>query len=266
MNSTKSRTIALTGTNGCLGRLILEELSRRSTTEVHCFPGDIDDAASLDSWLQDCRPDSVIHLAAKVAVDYVSEKPFSAWRTNVEGTTHLLNAASKLNKKPWFFYASSSHVYAPSNQPIGEDGTTGPVNFYGQTKLAGEQAAQACAKETGLAVCVGRIFSFYHETQKPPFLYANFRERLKTLDLDQPISLHGANSVRDFLNAAEVVRLILGLEARQWQGTVNIASGQGIKIQDFLRQQFGANLEFLPQDDRSDALVSDSTLLRNLAL
>jgi FlaA1/EpsC-like NDP-sugar epimerase len=53
--------------------------------EVRCFPGDIDDAASVEDWLQDCRPESVIHLAAKVAVDYVSEKPFSAWRTNVEG-------------------------------------------------------------------------------------------------------------------------------------------------------------------------------------
>jgi nucleoside-diphosphate-sugar epimerase len=234
--------------------------------EVRCFPGDIDDAASVEDWLQDCRPESVIHLAAKVAVDYVSEKPFSAWRTNVEGTTHLLSGAAKLEKKPWFFYASSSHVYAPSNQPIGENGTIGPVNFYGQTKLAGELAAQACAQETGLPVCIGRIFSFYHESQQPPFLYANFRQRLKTLDTSQPIPLHGANSVRDFLNAEEVVSLILGLEARQWQGTVNIASGQGIRIQDFLRQQFGAHLEFLPQDDRCDALVSDPTLLRALGL
>jgi nucleoside-diphosphate-sugar epimerase len=266
ISSSPKRRIAVTGSSGCLGTILLEQLSRRSDVEVFRLSGDICDRHVVDAWVEDCQPDSVIHLAARVAVDLVSEKPFLAWRTNVEGTTHLLASLQKLEKKPWFFYASSSHVYSSSQQPIGETGATSPMNFYGQTKLAGEIATESCAKESGLPICIGRIFSFYHHSQVPPFLYANFRERLKTLNLSQPIPLQGANSVRDFLNAEEVVRLVLALEERQYQGTLNIASGRAVRIQDFLREQFGSQLEFLPQDDRTDALVSDPALLDSLKL
>ena len=85
-----------------------------------------------------------------------------------------------------------------------------PQNSYGLTKYISELLLQDfCKSHIFLTLCIGRIFSFYHETQKPPFLYPTLKKRFETEDLSVPFILHGANSTRDFLPAEEVCSIII---------------------------------------------------------
>ena len=56
--------------------------------------------------------------------------------------------------------------------------------------------------------CIARIFSFYDKNQKPPFLYANIKQRIEEEDLTKPFFISGGNSKRDFLTAKQVSKII----------------------------------------------------------
>ena len=116
-----------------------------------------------------------------------------------------------------------------------------------------------------LNLCIGRIFSFYHDTQKPPFLYPNLKKRFETEDLNAPFVLYGANSTRDFLPAEEVCSIIIKIVDKRAKGVVNIASGKPIKIIDFVKKIAPVNLNFkINSEEKTNHLNADITLLNSI--
>ena len=78
---------------------------------------------------------SVIHLAALKAAGESMEVPERYALNNLNGTVHLLNAASAAGVRH-FVFSSSAAVYGePKYLPLDEAHPTEPANFYGQTKL-----------------------------------------------------------------------------------------------------------------------------------
>jgi nucleoside-diphosphate-sugar epimerase len=206
----------------------------------------------------------IIHLAAVVQVDSVKEDPINAFNVNVGGTINLINSiiTCKSDRKIWFFLASSSHVYKSSARPISESYELLPFSLYGKTKLMAEEIV----RETGvflkynIDICIGRIFSFYHSSQTGSFFYPSIRSRLESEDLNHPFELYGADSIRDFLDAEQVVDIIIGLFNKQAIGVFNIASGCGIKIRDFVQGLAKVKLDIVPKGI-VDFLVADISKL-----
>ena len=96
--------------------MILDDLSTGSMSNVeqHLDTPDftlaIDtvlDEMVLDRLVSEC--DVIYHLAAAVGVQLIVQKPLHTIRTNVEGTTHVLNMAQRYGKK--VVIASTSEVY-----------------------------------------------------------------------------------------------------------------------------------------------------------
>jgi hypothetical protein len=114
-------------------------------------------------------------------------------------------------------------------------------------------------------VCIGRIFSYFHVTQKPPFFYPSILDRLKNENLEMPFYLKGANSVRDFSSGDEVCDKILKLVDIEYSGTINIASGIGISISDFVRNISHNNLVIdYDKNELVTYLVADVTIFNSL--
>jgi GDP-D-mannose dehydratase len=90
-------------------------------------------------------------------------------------------------------------------------------------------------KEKSLSICIGRIFSFYHNKQKAGFLYPNIKSRLKNHDFKNEFELHGASKVRDIQSAENQIELIIKLFNSEATGIFNIGSGEGVQIQEFVR-------------------------------
>lgn len=255
--------IGITGSYGILGTLLCHQLDRARISYSR-FEGDVRSKTDIEKWVSGNNWDGVIHLAAIVSTKQVKEDPLTAYDVNVSGTINLLEGLKKAwqGQKKWFFYASSSHVYKSSNKAIQETDTLDPVSLYGKTKLMAENIIQEAGSvaDYPFNVCIGRIFSFFHKTQKPPFLYPNILKRLKEEDLSKNFFLYEADSIRDFLNAEEVAEIIIKLAQKQSIGTFNIASGKPTKIRDFVQSLSPVHLK-ITTNDKKDFLLADTTKL-----
>ena len=73
--------------------------------------------------------------------------------------------------------------------------------------------------------------------------------------------MYGADSVRDFLNAEEVVDIIIKLYKKKSTGIFNIASGKPIKIRDFVQNLSNKKLKIVTTEQK-DYLVADISKLK----
>ena len=99
--------------------------------------------ASRDALVERDRPDVIVHLAARAGVRPSIADPRLYADVNVLGTVVWLEAASRLEPRPRFIYASSSSVYGDrAAGPFREtDSVDLPVSPYAATKKACELLA-----------------------------------------------------------------------------------------------------------------------------
>lgn len=257
--------IGITGASGVLGKILCEKL-KNLDIQYSAFKDDIRDYIALDGWVRNNDVTYIIHLASKVAVKEVEENIDLAYEINVSGTINVIKVLKNNPKTIDLFYASSSHVYKSSSNSIKETDELEPINSYGLTKYISELLLLDFKKKNlDINICIGRIFSFYHFSQKPPFLYPNLMERFKNEDLKKPFKLYGANSTRDFSNAEEVCDLIIQLVKRKYDGVVNIASGKSSKIIDFVKSIAPCELDYeLMDNENITHLNADVSLLKKI--
>lgn len=154
--------VLVTGVGGQLGHDVMNELARRGyegvgcdlapqysgmadgtpVTRMHYLPMDITDAAAVQRVMEAVQSDAVVHCAAWTAVD-AAEEPENqekVRRINVEGTSHIAEACRQAGCK--MVYLSTDYVFdGQGTQPWDPDCQDyQPLNFYGKTKLEGEQA------------------------------------------------------------------------------------------------------------------------------
>jgi UDP-glucose 4-epimerase len=135
--------------NFCRGtRENIEEALKDSRCKVFKAGGDILQADILDTAMQDI--DGVFHFAALWLLQ-CHEYPRSAFEVNIKGTFNVIESCVK-NKVKRLVYSSSASVYGDAvEEPMSEEHPFNNTNFYGATKVAGEQMARA----------------FYHRYQMP---------------------------------------------------------------------------------------------------
>ena len=92
------------------------------------------------------RPDFVINAAAYTAVDDAEREPEAAFAVNAAGAAHLAQAAQSVGAV--MVQISTDYVFDGRRAaPYRETDLPSPLNVYGQSKYAGEQAVQAaCAR------------------------------------------------------------------------------------------------------------------------
>jgi len=262
LNSNKT-TIGITGATGVLGRILKEKLEALSYT-VSTFNEDIRDSAAAHNWIESNDFRAVFHLAALVPVTVVEKNPLDAYAINVGGTINLLNSIKTLPNKPWFFYASTCHVYKSKQTPIAEVDEIEPINMYGQTKYQGEKVCMAYQLQTAAGICIGRIFSFFHASQKEPFLYPSIKSRVAKHDLSTPFVLEGADNVRDFMNAENTVDIFIKLMEKNNTDIVNIGTGIPITIKDFVQNAFPSLTNITYKEHVPNFLVADIKKLNSI--
>jgi UDP-glucose-4-epimerase GalE len=102
--------------------------------------GDITDVAAVRRALRQHQVESVMHFAAFLDVGESVRDPAGYYRNNVGGALSVLEAMAAESVKQ-FVFSSTCAVYGePVETPISETHPKQPINAYGQTKLAVEQA------------------------------------------------------------------------------------------------------------------------------
>ncbi len=104
--------------------------------------GDLAQPDAVEATLRRLRPDVVVNAAAYTAVDRAEAEPELAQRINAEAPAAI--AALLAEQGGWLVHYSSDYVFDGSGStPRREDDPTWPLNTYGRSKLAGEQAIRS---------------------------------------------------------------------------------------------------------------------------
>lgn len=138
--------IMVTGATGLLGRAVVKQLEltghevvttgfSRANDSVHrldlTHPNAVADFVSLHC------PQVIVHCAAERRPDVSEQNPQAALALNLSASQALAQAA-KANHA-WLIYISTDYVFDGTQPKYAEDAATHPVNFYGESKLKGEE-------------------------------------------------------------------------------------------------------------------------------
>lgn len=119
---------------------------------------DITDAIAVSAAVID--HDVVINAAAFTNVDAAEREEQAAEAVNGDGVSILANACSEAGAK--LLHISTDSVFSGlTKQPYSEHAPTEPVNAYGRTKLAGEQAVLSSLPESGYVVRTAWLYGEY---------------------------------------------------------------------------------------------------------
>jgi dTDP-4-dehydrorhamnose reductase len=104
--------------------------------------GDLADLAGLKQTVHAVRPDVIVNAAAYTAVDRAETEVDTAFLINARACEVLAAEAQRLGS--WLVHYSTDYVFDGSGErPWLETDPTRPLNVYGQSKLAGEEAIAA---------------------------------------------------------------------------------------------------------------------------
>lgn len=135
--------ILLTGGNGQVGwELARTLLPLGDVIAVDRSQADLADPDGLRRVIQKLSPDVVVNSAAYTAVDKAETDRETAFLVNAEAPRVLAEEAAR-NSALLIHYSTDYVFDGTKNAPYTEDDATHPLNVYGQSKLAGEQAIQA---------------------------------------------------------------------------------------------------------------------------
>ncbi|WP_286748584.1 dTDP-4-dehydrorhamnose reductase [Marinobacter sp. UBA2688] len=102
---------------------------------------DLMDEQAVTAYLANTRPKLIVNAAAWTAVDAAEEQQADAERLNA-GLPEQLSAWAKVQNCRLVHY-SSDYVYpGTGDSPWQETSTTGPLSYYGKTKLEGDRAIE----------------------------------------------------------------------------------------------------------------------------
>jgi len=154
-------TILVTGVHGLVGQYFLQlpELSKFNvvaTSRGVCRVNellkenmvyvdvDITDELRINEVIAEYQPSVVLHLGAAAQPDWCEENQSACLEINVKATEYLAKATEQVNG--FFIYISTDFVFDGNGGPYTEADEANPVNFYGKSKLAGEDVVKNISK------------------------------------------------------------------------------------------------------------------------
>jgi UDP-glucose-4-epimerase GalE len=142
--------------------VIYDDLSaghRQAALAAPLIEGDIGDVGAVRRAIRESGASAVVHFAAWLAVSDSVSDPSGYYRNNVTGTLGTLEAMAAEGCQR-FVFSSTCAVYGePTETPLRETHPTAPINAYGQTKLAIEQALPHFERAYGIKSIRLRYFN-----------------------------------------------------------------------------------------------------------
>ncbi len=220
-------TTLVFGKNGQVAR----ELARLCPEAIFLGREDVDlsDSAAVTDVIARHRPDAVINAAAFTNVDGAESASAEAMAVNARAPGTMARACASLNIP--FVHFSTDYVFDGSgNRPWAPGTRTAPLNVYGLSKMAGEEAVRA-AGGTHVILRTSWVFSAHGKN----FVKTILRLGAERPDLRIVADQIGAPTPASGL-ADAALRIATHLRARPVDsGTYHLAGAGDVSWADFAR-------------------------------
>ncbi|MBK5110720.1 MAG: NAD-dependent epimerase/dehydratase family protein [Thermoleophilia bacterium] len=204
--------------------------------EVELIEGDVADREAVGRAV--AGADSLFHLAAQTLVGPAAADPLGTFRTNVEGTWTVLEAARGAGPAA-VVVASSDKAYGPSDSlPYREDDELRPAATYEGSKAAADVIARSYRDSWEMPVAVTRLANVYgggdlNRSRLVPEVVRAF------LDGRAPKIRSDGSPRRDFLHVSDAVAAYLAIEAAVIAGpgrgeALNAGTGEAHSVRELI--------------------------------
>ncbi len=148
------KRVLITGANGLLGQELVGVMGRHPDYDVlatgrdmdarftsgSCgyVPLDMNNHDDIKHVFMDFTPDVVVNCAALTNVDQCETERQACWDVNCEAVEHIIRCCKQHGTK--LVQVSTDFVFDGEHGPYKEEDRPNPLNFYGRSKLAAENA------------------------------------------------------------------------------------------------------------------------------
>jgi dTDP-4-dehydrorhamnose reductase len=189
--------ILVTGSNGLLGQKLTHLLQQdkgihliatargKSVLSLTCgeyHSMDISEAAQVENVLRLTKPDVIINTAAMTQVDDCETQRDACWKANVTSVENLVRSCESLQIH--LVHVSTDFIFDGTRGPLDETEAPGPVNFYGESKLAAEKVIMS-SKVSWAILRTVLVFGITHDMSRSNIVLwvKNSLQQLKTIQV-----------------------------------------------------------------------------------
>jgi dTDP-4-dehydrorhamnose reductase len=234
--------ILVTGKNGQLGRSISKLVDAKSICKpskdfIFADRGDLNlsNLANIESFFEGNRFDVIINCAAYTAVDAAEKDIKLANQVNHLAVKKISEIACK--NKTHLIHISTDYVFdGLSDVPYSESDVTNPINVYGKTKLAGENAVKRIMTKNATIVRTSWVYSeFGNNFVKTMLRLGEEREQLQVINDQRGSPTYAVDLAEVILQVVDKI----GLEGKELPTEIYHYSNQGtISWYDFAEEIF----------------------------
>ncbi len=193
----------------------------------------------------------VFHLAALADIVPSIVDPVAYYRSNVNGTTSVLEIVREVcpDLKKFVYTASSSCYGIPDKYPTSESAEICPEYPYALTKFLGEQIALHWGKVYRLPVLSLRLFNVYGPRSRTSGTYgAVFGVFLAQKLANKPFTVVGdGKQTRDFTFVTDVVSAFMAAAKSSLAGEIfNVGSGNTYSVNQLV-ELLGGEITHIPK-------------------
>ena len=269
----KMKKILITGATGVIGHYAVNQLLAKNFEVIAASRSgkgscgvslDVHDLNAVSNLIQESKPDYLLHLAWNIGDGYANNPENFAW---INSSLNLLKIFAENGGKRAVF-AGSCFEYLPNYGLMTEDITPlEPVSIYGLAKSSLYKLAVEYAKILNISFAWGRGFFLYgvgeRDKRLVPYIIDSFLDG-KIPAINYPFV------TRDYMHAKDIAAGFIDLMLSNFNGAVNIASGQAITLCDIAKKIALLMNSPVPEYSRTDEknltplILADTRRLNNI--
>lgn len=219
----------------------IDNLHRKNLIKLHY--ADLTDPISVESVINNLKPDEIYHLAAQSHVQISFDLPKYTLDVNAGGTLSVLEAVRKFSPKSKIYHAATSEMYGNNyDSDLFQRETTKfqPVSPYGCSKLYAHTLCHNYRNAYNMFITSGILFN--HESPRRGINFVTNKVVSEAVKIHKGLSSHlilgNLNAKRDWGHAKDYVKAMwLMLQNKDPKDYV-VATGVSKSVEDLVDYVF----------------------------
>jgi NAD dependent epimerase/dehydratase len=250
----------------------IDTFEKNIKDSIHVVTGDVREYDGMKRLIKGQQV--VFHLAALIAIPYSYLSPMAYVRTNVEGTTNVLESCREYDVEK-IIHTSTSETYGTAIYvPIDEKHPMQGQSPYSASKIGADKIAESFHKSFNMPITIIRPFNTYGPRQSARAVIPTIISQILSGKIE--IKLGSLTPTRDFNYVKDTAEAFIKIaESDKTIGEViNTGSNYEISIGDTIKKIIkilGKDIRIIcdeerirPENSEVNRLLADNTKIKNL--